>query len=64
MDRLGRGAPLGGQGLMAAVAVLVGEAAVDRVTGVEGLVLGFRGEDQPMIDRPRRETSLDLRIEG
>ena len=56
-------APLGGKRLVLAGSVLVGEAAVDRVAGMEGLALGFGGEDQSWAMAPVDEAALDLRVE-
>ena len=41
------------QRLVAAGPVLVGEAAIDGVAGVEGLALGVGGDDQPVVERRR-----------
>jgi hypothetical protein len=47
-----------------AAAVLVGEAAVDGVAGVERLALEICRRDQPVVDRAGREASFDLRREA
>src|SRR5262249_9076713 len=56
-------APFEGEGVMVAAAILVGEAAVDRVAGIKGLAFRVGCRDQLMLDRPGRETPLELRAE-
>ncbi len=53
-------APLGRKRLVLAGSVLVVEAAVERVAGMEGLALGVRCEDQSMRNGTGDEAALDL----
>ena len=50
--------------MMRAVAVLVGEAAVDSVAGAEGLQFGVGREDQPMLNRAGGQAPLELGVEA